>query len=263
MAIAINSHPLIGINMKLRARPFLIVVALLCLLLLAIWGNLSASVEVKYVVSGCAIAILAAFVTIVYRYAMKEPPVADDILQPITERIPVTPPPQPTHPTIAEPLLYDYRPKPIPAIGYTVVTGLVLAALLIGAIYAHASAEWYIFTGCCLPVGVAWCYWQWIVWRGVRLIITKSTKQLQRVLPTPFQSSTPTMPNKAGAAQDVTQKMSDRLLGTCRLFSNVRASGDEMFHNLKWLPHPDELRRALGMPVLRKNSWWIFSKKNP
>lgn len=258
--------------MKSRTRTFLIITAMLCFLLLVIWGSLSASIVVKYVASGCATVAMVSFIALVYYHTVVKGPSTPDISQTpvVTDRLPVIPPQpiRPPHVVASEPddpVLYDYRARPIPAIVYTMTVALLLAGLLLGALYldtqTHTSVVWYIFTPCAVA-GVALCYWQWIVWRGIRLIVTKSTKQLQRVLPWPFNSSTPTMPNRAGAAQDVTQKTIDRLFGTCRLFSNIKAEGDEVFHNLKWYPHPDELRHALGIPPLRKNSWWLFSKRN-
>lgn len=275
MAIVTNSHLLIGINMKSRVRPFLIIAAVLCFLLLTIWANLSASVAVKYIASVCATGILTAFVVIVYRNTVKERPSTQEPPV-ITERLPVVVPPRPIHaPRVAappsesepeiEPILYGYRAKPIPAIGYSLSVSLLLGGLLVAVIhsynYTRSPVVWYLFTICVL-IGVTLCYWQWIVWRGRRLIITKSTKQLQRVLPWPFNSDAPSMPTKSGAAQNVKQTTIDRLLGTCRLYSDVVAKGDEVFHKLKWLPHADMLREAIGQTPLEKNSWWLFSKKD-
>jgi len=214
------------------------------------------------------IVVVMSFVVLVYYNTVVKEQSTPDAPQPpaITDRLPVIPPHPVRPPRVLtsepdDPVLYDYRAKPIPAIGYTAAVALLLTGVMYIDAQTHTSGMWYMSTGFGL-VGVISCYWQWIVWRGRRLVITKSTKQLQRVLPWPFDSSTPTMPNRAGAAQDVTQKTIDRLFGTCRLFSNIKAEGDEVFHNLKWYPHPDELRHALRIPPLIKNSWWLFSKRN-
>jgi hypothetical protein len=226
-------------------------------------------VTLKVILSICAMTILSLLVIIAYRDATHsdEEPSEQPASSPpsTTERIPVIPPmpsqlprsaSQPAPPAI----LYDHRPKPIPAIGYSLLAAAILTLLCLLGASTQISGIW-VFVAICGVIAAVFSYWQWVRWRGVQLIITEESKQLQRALPWPFEVRAPTMPNKIGTVQDVKQTFLDRLFGTCTLFSDIKAEGDEVFHNIKWLPYPDELRQALGQRPLRRNSWLHFSRK--
>lgn len=257
-------------HLRRHGRAYLVIGGILSFILLAIWSNMIVPSTIKVILSVCAMVILLLLVIVAYRDAThgserpSTPPARVSL--PTTAQIPIVPPKPRQPPRSAlyptpTPILYDHRPRPIPAIGYSLLVAVILVALCMFGIYAQTDVTGVIVTVCGV-IAVAFCYWQWIKWSGTHLIITEESKQLQRALPWPFEVNAPAMPNKIGTVQDVKQTFVDRLFGTCRLFSDIKAEGDEVFHSIKWLPYPKELRQALGQRPLRSNSWLPFSRKN-
>lgn len=250
-------------------RTYLVVAGILGYVLLAIWTNAVAPSAIKVILTVCSTVILSLLIVVAYRHAMQgnqdARPQPMSVAPPITKPLLIIPPEPAQPPRLAPirtaPILYDYPPKPVQAVGYSLlVAGILVVLWFIGA-YTQTNEAW-VTIAVCSVIAVTFCYWQWVKWGGINLIITEDSIQLQRSRPWPLKASSLTIPNKIGAVQDVRQTLVDRLLGTCRLFSDTDAKGDEAFHNIKWLPHPEELRLALKHVPLRKTSWLPFSRKN-
>lgn len=252
-------------HFKRHKRAYLLTGGILCLIVLSIWINSSVPAIGKAILTILFAGIVLTFAAFAYRDMVKnyekmpDPPIATKQLANI--------PPMPAHPPLSakEPKtptpLYDHRPRPIPAIGYSLMAGGGLVVLCFVGASMQPDVMWAIaiLYG---ATAVAFCYWQWIKWRGRWLIVTEGRKELQSALPWPFATHVYSMPNTAGAAQDIERTFLDRLFGTCRLFSDIKAKGDEVFHDLKWLPYPDKLGQALKQQPIRRNSWWPVQRKD-
>lgn len=132
---------------------------------------------------------------------------------------------------------------------------------LIGAIAQPSPTVWWIFAGLTL-VAPIYCYYLILRWNGEEFVVNDIWFERPLTMPFPFPSQTPAIRRSEIGKYEFKQTTLDKLLGTCRLYSDTPSAHDKKFHNVKWLTHPAELRRATGISAPRKNSWLSPFRKN-
>jgi hypothetical protein len=159
------------------------------------------------------------------------------------------------------PSLYR-RPFSIkPVIFKIVLIVAVWIGFLIGAIAQASPTAWGIFAGLTV-VALIYCYYLILRWNGEEFIVNDTWFERPLTMPFPFPSKTPAIRRSEIGSYEFKQTTLDKLFDTCRLFSDTPAARDKQFHNVKWLTHPAELRRASGISAPRKNSWLSPFRKN-
>jgi hypothetical protein len=156
--------------------------------------------------------------------------------------------------------LYRYRFSIMPVIFKMVVVVIVWCGLLYACLGITSSTWWSIFVGATL-LAIIYCYYLALRWNGEEFIVNDEWYERPRTMPSPFTSKTPAIRRTEIGSYNLEQTFVDKILRTCRLRSDTASKGDEIFHLVKWLTHPTELRRATGISTPRKNSYLFFFKK--
>lgn len=161
---------------------------------------------------------------------------------------------------VDNPPLYRHSFSIAPVIFKLVITTLAWIGLLVASIAQANQIIWAIF-GISTPVAMMYCYYIVLRWNGEEFIVNDEWYQRPLTMPMPFTSVTPAIRRTEIGQYRMKQTLIDKVLKTCRLYSNTPVENDEEFHNIKWLTHPAELRRATGISAPRKNSYFFWVRK--
>lgn len=132
---------------------------------------------------------------------------------------------------------------------------------LIGAITQDNPVTWWVFVVLTIFTPI-YCYYLVLRWNGEEFVVNDMWFERPLTMPFPFSSQTPAIRRSEIGKYEFKQTTLDKLLGTCRLYSDTPSAHDKNFHNVKWLTHPAELRRATGISAPRRNSWLSPFRKN-
>jgi hypothetical protein len=159
------------------------------------------------------------------------------------------------------PSLYR-RPFSIkPVIFKMIVAAAFWTGILMGAITQANQTVWGVFVGMTIVIPIYY-YYLVLRWKGEEFVVNDTWFERPLTMPFPFPSRTPAIRRSEIGKYEFKQTTLDKLLGTCRLYSDTPSPDDKSFHNVKWLTHPAELRRATGISAPRKNSWLSPFRKN-
>lgn len=161
------------------------------------------------------------------------------------------------------PSLYRHSFSFKPVIFKIVLAIAFWVGFLIGTIIqGNAPAiVWWAFAGLTVVVPI-YCYYLVLRWNGEEFVVNDTWYERPLTMPFPFSSRTPAIRRSEIGMYQFKQTALDKLIGTCRLYSDTPSSDDKNFHNVKWLTHPAELRRATGISAPRRNSWLSPFRKN-
>jgi hypothetical protein len=159
-----------------------------------------------------------------------------------------------TEQTEDNPSLYRHNFSVIPVIFKMVFVVILWVLLLVTALIMMTQVIWVIF-GIATIIGPAYCYYIALRWNGEEFVVNNEWYERPLTMPFPFTSSTPAIRRTEIGQYKIRQTFIDKMIRTCRLFSDTPVENDEKFHNVKWLTHPAELRRATGISAPRKNSY--------
>jgi hypothetical protein len=142
---------------------------------------------------------------------------------------------------------------------------VLIAALWIGFLIVATtqanSTVWGVFGVMTIAIPIYY-YYLVLRWKGEEFVVNDTWFERPLTMPFPFPSRTPAIRRSEIGKYEFKQTTLDKLLGTCRLYSDTPSPDDKSFHNVKWLTHPAELRRATGISAPRKNSWLSPFRKN-
>lgn len=155
---------------------------------------------------------------------------------------------------------YRYRFSVIPVIFKIAVIAILWCGLLYACLIMASGTSWSIFLGA-TPLVIIYCYYLALRWNGEEFIVNDEWYERPCTMPSPFKSKTPAIRRSEIGSYNFEQTFVDKILRTCRLSSDTASKGDEIFHLVKWLTHPTELRRATGISATRKNSYLFPFKK--
>jgi hypothetical protein len=152
------------------------------------------------------------------------------------------------------PSLYRHRFSLIPVVFKIVLTVSGWICLLLVSIGMNTAFIWAIF-GFTTILAPLYCYYIALRWNGEEFIVNDEWYERPLTMPVPFTSSTPAIRRSEIGKYFIKQTVLDKIFKTCRLYSDTPSPDDKQFHNVKWLTHPTELRRATGISAPRKNSY--------
>jgi hypothetical protein len=141
---------------------------------------------------------------------------------------------------------------------FLVALGLVL---LFFVAITNSSQELWLLWWVSIPVSLVYSYYIALRWNGEEFVVNDEWYERPLTMPFPFPSRTPAIRRSEIGKYEFKQTLIDKMLGTCRLYSDTPSAGDKQFHNVKWLTHPAELRRATGISAPRKNSYLFMLRK--
>lgn len=159
-----------------------------------------------------------------------------------------------------DPSIYRHRFSRIPVIAKIMVLFLLFLAILYACIVINVPAVWIVLLVYGM-VAVVYGYYITLRWNGEEFVINDKRFERPHAMPWPFSSHTQAILRSRIGSCEIRQNPLDKLCNTCQLHSDTPSEGDELFHHVKWLTHPDELRQVSGLSAPHKNSYGFFHRR--
>ncbi len=159
------------------------------------------------------------------------------------------------------PSLYRHRFSIKPVIFKIFIAVCLWVGFVIVAITQNSEPIWWILVALTVLITI-YTYYLLLRWRGEEFVVNDTWFERPLTMPFPFPSRTPAIRRSEIGKYEFKQSALDKLIDTCGLYSDTPSPDDKSFHNVKWLTHPAELRRATGISAPRKNSWLAPFRKD-
>lgn len=154
---------------------------------------------------------------------------------------------------------YQRRLSLVPLLFQLFLAVVVWLIFLYISIISNSPELWVVFVITTIVLS-AYCYYRALVWNGEDYIVNEKWVGITATLPWPLPSREPQILRTQINSIEIVETMLDKLLHTCQLKLKTEVSA-EQFEHIRWLTHPDELRRALGKSTPRKNHFLFWLKR--
>jgi len=154
---------------------------------------------------------------------------------------------------------YQHRLSLIPLLFRFFLATVVWLAFLYISIISNSSELWVAFVIATLALS-SYCYYKALVWNGEDYIVNEKWVGMTATLPWPLPSKEPQILRTQINSIEIVETMLDKFFHTCQLKLKTEVSA-KRFEHIRWLTHPDELRRALGKSTPRKNHFLFWLKR--